>query len=130
MTEGKVLGIGGVFVRSQDPAALAAWYRDYLGIGVTESGKPTPDGAWTWRQEAGDTVFAMFAQDSDYFAADRQVMLNFRVSGLDALVERLMAAGIAVERNADWDHPDVGCFARIHDPEGNPVELWESPAQN
>ena len=33
---------------------------------------------------------------------------------------------------AEWDAtPEIGRFARIHDPEGNPIELWEpasSPA--
>lgn len=125
---GRVLGIGGVFIRARDHAALAAWYRDMLGIAATCSGEPTPDGEWTWKQEAGDTVFAAFAADTDYFPADKQVMLNFRVAGLDDLVERLEAAGVAAERRAEWDHPDVGRFARIHDPEGNAVELWEPPA--
>ncbi len=70
-------------------------------------------------------MFAAFAQDSDYFAADRQFMLNFRVSDLDALIAALSTAGVAVITKADWDMPGVGRFSRIHDPEGNPVELWE-----
>ena len=70
----------------------------------------------------------MFARGSDYFPVEKQVMLNFRVAGLDALAVRLAAAGVAVERRAEWDHPEVGRFARITDPEGNPVELWEPPA--
>jgi hypothetical protein len=76
MAEGKVLGIGGLFVRSADPAALAAWYRDYLGIAATESGQPTPDGEWVWMQDAGPTVFAGFKNDTDYWQAERQVMLK------------------------------------------------------
>ena len=123
MSDGKVLGIGGVFLRSGNPAQLAAWYRDQLGFNATESGQPTPDGEWTWMQDAGHTVFAAFAQDSDYFAADRQVMLNLRVSGLEPLVARLDAAGIAVSHREEMD--GVGRFARIHDCDGNPVELWE-----
>jgi predicted enzyme related to lactoylglutathione lyase len=55
-------------------------------------------------------------------------MLNLRVAGLDGLLAGLRAAGIAVETRADWDSPETGRFARIHDPEGNPVELWEPPA--
>ena len=55
-------------------------------------------------------------------------MLNLRVEGLDELATQLLAAGIAVERRAEWDMPGVGRFARIHDPEGNPIELWEPDA--
>ncbi|MCB2067409.1 MAG: VOC family protein [Erythrobacter sp.] len=123
MTDGRVLGIGGLFIRSADPARLAAWYRDHLGIAATESGQPTPDGEWVWMQAAGPTVFAAFAADSDYFAADRQVMLNLRVEGIDALVERLEAAGVAISHREAMD--GVGSFARVHDCDGNPVELWE-----
>ena len=52
-------------------------------------------------------------------------MLNLRVAGLNEMLERLRAAGIGVTTNPDWDMPGVGRFARIHDPEGNPIELWE-----
>lgn len=120
---GKVLGIGGVFLRSPDPARLAAWYRDQLGIAATQSGQPTPDGEWVWMQQAGPTVFAAFAADSDYWQSERQTMLNLRVAGLDEIVARLEAAGIAVSHREEME--GVGRFARIHDCDGNPVELWE-----
>ena len=112
-----VLGIGGLFFRARDPAALTAWYETHLLPGVA---------AFNWHQEAGQTVFSPFKQDSDYFAADKQFMLNLRVAGLDDLIARLRAAGIAVETRAEWDG-DYGRFARIHDPEGNPIELWQPP---
>lgn len=126
MTEGKVLGIGGVFLRSQDPARLAAWYREHLGFVATEAGQADPDGNWIWAQEAGDTVFAAFRADSDYWQAERQVMLNLRVAGLDALLARLTAAGIEIGRRDDMH--GIGRFARIHDCDGNPIELWEQPS--
>ncbi|AVO38833.1 VOC family protein [Pukyongiella litopenaei] len=110
-----VTGIGSVFFRADNPETLAGWYRDRLGIDLAGG---------AWMQQAGPTVFAPFPRDSDYFAADRPVMLNFRVSDLDAMIADLRAAGVAVETRPDWDSA-VGRFARIHDPEGNPVELWE-----
>jgi len=66
-----------------------------------------------------------YPRDGDYFAPDHQWMLNLRVDGLDALMAALEAAGIEVTTNPDWDLPGVCRFARIHDPEGNGVELWE-----
>jgi predicted enzyme related to lactoylglutathione lyase len=113
-----VEGIGGFFFRAADPAALEAWYRDHLGIGA--------DGM-IWQQSAGPTVFAPFEANTDYFAADRRWMLNLRVSGLDELLAALSAAGIAIVTNPEWNTPETGRFARIHDPEGNPIELWEPP---
>jgi len=113
----RVLGIGGLFFRARDPAALTEWYETHLMPGTA---------AHNWQQEAGQTVFSPFSQDSTYFAADKQFMLNLRVEGIDALIEKLRASGIAVETRAEWDG-DYGRFARIHDPEGNPIELWQPP---
>lgn len=113
----RVLGIGGLFFRAKDPAALTAWYETHLLPGVA---------AYNWKQEAGQTVFSPFRQDSDYFAVDKQFMLNLRVEGIDDLIAKLRAAGITVETRAEWDG-DYGRFARIHDPEGNPIELWQPP---
>ncbi len=123
MAEGKVLGIGGLFIRSADPGKLAQWYRDHLGIAATQSGQPTPDGEWVWMQQAGPTVFAAFEAGSDYWQGQRQMMLNLRVEGLDALLARLGASGVEISHREQMD--GVGSFARIHDCDGNPVELWE-----
>ncbi|MEM9523243.1 MAG: VOC family protein [Pseudomonadota bacterium] len=114
----QVTGIGGVFFRARDPEGLMTWYRTHLGI---------EDFARTiWRQGAGPTVFAPFAADTDYFPADRQWMINFRVADLDGLIVRLEGEGIAVEQRDEWNGT-AGRFARIHDPEGNPIELWQPP---
>lgn len=117
-----VTGIGGLFFRASDPKALGAWYLEHLGVGAAE-------GAWVWDQQAGPTVFQPFKADSDYFPADKQTMLNLRVDDLDGLTASLKAAGIEVITKPEWNAmPEVGRFARIHDPEGNPVELWEPAA--
>jgi glyoxylase I family protein len=120
---GQVTGIGGVFFRSPDPDRFAAWYRDHLGFVVTAAGSADPDGNWVWSQQAGDTVYAAFPAATDYWPADRQVMINLRVSGLPALLARLEAAGIAISERVDME--GVGQFARIHDCDGNPLELWQ-----
>ena len=112
---GRVTGIGGVFFRAEDPKALAEWYTRHLGVTIEDF----------WPQEAGNAVLAPFKADTDYWSTDKQWMINFRVSALADLVERLQAAGIAVERRAEWDSPGSGRFARIVDPEGNAIELWE-----
>lgn len=118
----KVTGVGGFFFRAKDPKALAAWYAEHLGVA-------SEDGCAPWRQAAGYTVFAPFAEDTDYFGRPEQAwMLNFRVDDLDGMIGQLQAAGISVETRPDeWDGPH-GRFARIHDPEGNPIELWEPGA--
>jgi predicted enzyme related to lactoylglutathione lyase len=115
-----VNGIGGLFFRARDPDALKQWYCAHLGVGCGEWGM--------WDQQAGTTVFSPFPNDTDYFPADRQWMINLRVEGLDELLAKLRDAGIEVITKPEWDDPSVGRFARIHDPESNPIELWEPPA--
>ena len=73
-------------------------------------------------------MFAPFDATTDYFPADKQFMLNLRVRDLNGLLGQLEAAGIAVTTKPEWNDPATGRFARIHDPEGNPIELWEPPA--
>lgn len=100
--------------------ALAEWYDRHLGVGNFKKS--------IWRQEAGLTVFVPFSHNTDYFGrTEQQWMINFRVEDLDAAIVDLEASGIRVETRAEWDS-DVGRFARIHDPEGNPIELWELSA--
>ena len=112
-----VTGVGGLFFRAKDPEALGRWYREHLGV-VLEGGAP-------WDQAAGPTVIVPFAADTDYFPAAKQWMVNYRVTELDELLAGLRAAGVEVRTDPDWDSPEVGRFARIQDPEGNPIELWE-----
>jgi predicted enzyme related to lactoylglutathione lyase len=115
-----VTGIGGIFFRAHDPEALADWYRTHFGIGVEPYGQ--------WSQGAGPTVFMPFPADTDYFRAGKQWMLNLRVDDLAGLLKTLRASDVEVVTNPEWDTPETGRFARVHDPEGNQVELWEPPS--
>lgn len=124
-----VLGMGGLFFRARNPTALADWYRTHLNVGGGCTAAPDAKAnEWVWQTLGGPMVFAPFKADSDYFAADKAFMINFRVSDLDGLLAHLRAADIAIITKPEWDDPTVGRFARIHDPEGNGIELWEPPA--
>jgi len=111
----RVTGIGGVFFRARDPKALGQWYQEHLGVSVVPP---------SWNQEAGPTAFAPFPEKTNYFGdSTKQWMLNFRVRDLDSMTRQLETAGIAVKVDPTT-YPN-GRFARIHDPEGNPIELWQ-----
>ncbi len=116
----KVSGIGGLFFRARDPKALGEWYETNLGVKRVPDNYDEPP----WSQEAGHTVFAPFSQDTEYFGRpEQQWMINFRVRDLDAMVAQLEAAGNQVE--VDPENYPNGRFALVHDPEGNPIQLWE-----
>ena len=116
-----VVGIGGVFFRANDPKALQEWYAKHLGVVV--------DYASPWVPQPGPTLFMPFPADTDHIPADKQWMINFRVTEIEKLISALRDAGIEVTTNPEWDTPETGKFARVHDPEGNAVELWEEPVE-
>jgi glyoxylase I family protein len=119
----RVTGIGGLFFRAKNPTSLAEWYQTQLGIDLV----PADYAQKPWSQAAGPTIFAPFPQDSDYFGDnDKQSMINFRVGNLNALAEQLRGAGIHV--TVDPEKYPNGRFARLCDPEGNPIQLWEPAA--
>ncbi len=117
----RVTGIGGVFFRARDPHALAAWYRDHLGVpvqaGQTFAGFPAGD-------SAAQTVWSVFPVDTEYFGPGHgELMINYRVRDLDALLAQLRAAGAGVDDRIE--EYDYGRFGWATDPEGNRFELWE-----
>ena len=119
---GRITGVGGVFFRSPDPKALAAWYRDTLGITVEDWG-----GAALKTDVPGHppvVVWGPFAKDTKHFApSTREFMINFAVDDLDAFLARIAAKGVKPLKRDDSD--PSGRFAWIVDPDGTKVELWQ-----
>ena len=122
----RVTGIGGIFFKSRDPAALGAWYREHLGLDVTDWG----GAVFEWGgpgSEKGSTIWSAFKSDTTYLEpGTASFMVNFRVADLDALLAALRAEGCNVE--ARTEESEQGRFGWVIDPEGNKVELWEPPA--
>lgn len=124
----RVVGIGGIFFKANDPDALRAWYRRHLGMDIQDWGgmsfpwhtpeKPTPDGV---------TVWTIFPSSSTYFApSTAPFMVNYRVEDLGAVIAALREEGCAVDEKTE--ESDFGKFGWVMDPEGNRIELWEPPA--
>ncbi len=116
----RVTGIGGLFFRARDPAALGQWYQEHLGVTLT----PSSYEELPWQQEAGPSGISPFPEMTDYFGDPKRAwMVNFWVQDLDAMTAQLRAAGVAVDIDPQ-EYPN-GRFARLRDPEGNPIELWQ-----
>jgi predicted enzyme related to lactoylglutathione lyase len=118
--------VGGVFVRSKDPKALSAWYRDVLGITLE------PWGGASLRYDAPGhppvVVWSPFPQATDYMApSTREFMIDFAVDDLNAILARLKEKGVPVIKRDDSD-PN-GRFAWIMDPDGTKIELWQPKAK-
>jgi catechol 2,3-dioxygenase-like lactoylglutathione lyase family enzyme len=130
-----ITGIGGVFLFARDTDRLADWYVRHLGFSLepmSEDGGPA-----TYFQEIFcrdlenpqlklQTVFAIMPSKEDLGLQRDQVMINYRVDDLDALVLQLNEAGIETGPvSVEFDGQGQGKFSRMSDPEGNRIELWE-----
>lgn len=125
----KVIGIGGIFFKAQNPEQLMDWYDKHLGIkfqhGYIE---------FKWANEPrnkapGSTTLSIFKEDSKYFdPGNKLYMINFRVADLRGLLEELHESGIVVSKDEEIEEADYGKFGWCVDPEGNKIQLWE-PAE-
>jgi predicted enzyme related to lactoylglutathione lyase len=121
----RVTGIGGIFFKAKDPAALQAWYKRHLGIDVQVWG----GAAFTWTDAegkpfAGTTIWSV--GKGEQFAPGTTFMVNYRVDDVHALVKVLREEGCNVLDKVD--DSEYGKFGWVIDPEGNKVELWQPPA--
>ena len=117
----RVVGVGGIFFKANDPQKLAAWYRDVLGVPLDPQGHAM----FTTEGDPGPgLVWSPFAKDTTYFEPSRApFMINFRVRDLGAMLAQLRAAGATVDEKVQEE--PYGKFGWAMDPEGNRIELWE-----
>lgn len=118
----KVLGVGGVFFKSNDSAKLGEWYKEWLGIPAD------PNYGASFQPDAmpagGLTVWAPFKLDTDYFdPSPSSFMINLVVDNLDEALAQVQEGGAEVVGEI-MDEP-YGKFGWFIDPDGNKVELWE-----
>ncbi|MFD2367705.1 VOC family protein [Pseudoduganella sp. GCM10020061] len=116
----KVLGFGGMFFKSPDPAALMAWYQRHLGLDNGGYAVLAPSAM----PPGGATVFAAFKADSDKFApTTREFMFNLVVDDLEGALKQVQEGGATLVDEVVSD--EIGSFGWFMDPDGNKVELWQ-----
>ena len=122
----KVLGLGGIFFKSDDPEALGEWYKKWLGVPID-----FPHGAIlpTIRlPEKSYSVWARFEKDTDYFdPSTKPFMFNLVVDDVDGALQQVKEGGAEVV--GEIEDSEYGRFGRFIDPEGNKVELWKPPTE-
>jgi predicted enzyme related to lactoylglutathione lyase len=123
MTE-TVLGLGGVFLKAEDPARLAAWYAEALGVATQDYGGTFVTQFPLAAGSDGYAVWSIFPKSATYFPGT--TMVNFRVRDLDAMLAQLRAHGAEVDERVE--DSEYGRFGWVTDPEGNRIELWQPAA--
>ena len=123
----RVTGIGGIFFKARDAARLREWYREHLGLAVTDWGGVSFEGREARPGERQtSTIWSVFDGDTRYLEPSTSpFMINYRVDDLDGVLAALRAEGCEVE--ARIEESEFGRFGWVMDPEGNKVELWEPP---
>jgi len=127
----RVIGIGGVFFKANEPKKLAAWYKKHLGLEVEDWGGAVfreATGADLKPKRQSHIVWSPFEPGTEYFnPSQKPFMINYRVHDLDALLAQLRTEGVEVDPKTEKS--DFGYFGWIMDPEGNRIELWEPPVE-
>ena len=113
--------IGGVFFRARDPEALTAWYAEHVGVPVQ------PDGYVVFTDSRNAHVWSPFKDDTDYWPAEKQAMVNFTVP-TSMRCSRSSARPASRSDEHVEELEGIGRFGWAVDPEGNRFELWE-PAE-
>ncbi|HUE44532.1 MAG TPA: VOC family protein [Candidatus Sulfotelmatobacter sp.] len=116
----KVTGLGGAFLRVNDPKALYAWYETHLGVSAKGGFIMFPQ-----EELRGYSLVSFFTKSSDHFPVTQPAMLNLQVDDLDGVLEKLRAAGANVDPKVE--DSEYGKFGWFADPEGNRVELFQPP---
>ncbi|MFT4704500.1 MAG: hypothetical protein ACI81R_002205 [Bradymonadia bacterium] len=134
-------GVGGVFLFSEDPKALAEWYASNFGF--TFSGAESVYQMMVYLDPEEPTRQCNFhfaimkakvpvprravpnpePAEAEEMYGDQPMMLNLRVRSLDDAAAHLATNGVTIIRRDDLDY---GKFAWARDLDGNRVELYES----
>jgi len=119
----RVLGIGGVFCRSDNPAELADWYKKWLGLEIDSSYMGTSFKLGEMPAKAF-TVFAIFDRSTEYFdPSGQEYMINLIVDDLDEALSQVGEGGARI--TGDIVEEEFGRFGWFIDPDGNKIELWQ-----
>jgi len=123
--KGRVIGIGGIFFKSQNPKQLKEWYSNNLGMKTDDYGT-----LFEFRksEEPFDKAYLQwspFNEKTTYFQpSNKEFMINYRVENIELLIEDLKKNGVRILDTLETY--DYGKFIHILDPEGNKIEFWEA----
>jgi len=121
---GKIIGLGGVFVKSKDKPRLSQWYQETFDIKMEDWGTTFQISEI---KNEDIQVFSVFPDNTKYLNEGQSYMINWMVDDLDGLLEKLTTKNINVLGS---ESSEFGKFAWINDLDGNKLELWEPPKSN
>ena len=125
--EPKVIGIGGILFKSNNPDKTKKWYQENLGLPTDQWGTMFKSRDIDKPDQVNYLQWSPFDKKTDYFdPSKKEFMINYRVQNIEEFVKVLKDKEITVlDEITEYD--GIGKFVHILDPEGNKIELWEPP---
>ncbi|MFZ1789540.1 MAG: VOC family protein [Saprospiraceae bacterium] len=121
---GKIIGIGGIFFKTQDPTTTKNWYNKNMGISIDDWGAPFVQKKVSSPSDFSFLQWSPMPSNTNYFFGDdQQFMINYRVINIEELVNKLKDAGCEILD--EMQSFEYGKFIHIRDVDGNAIELWE-----
>jgi len=122
--KGRVIGIGGIFFKSENPQKTKEWYARNLGLVTDAYGSSFESRNTNKPEEINYLQWSPFKEDTTYFEpSQKEFMINYRVENLVDLVEELKSNGVTIcDKIESFDY---GKFVHILDADGHKIELWE-----
>ena len=123
-TTPRVIGIGGIFFISENPAETKVWYENNLGMITDDYGSVFEFRNAKNPNEINYLRWSIFQNNSDYFSPSKKsFMINYRVQNIRGLITKLQKNGATIlDTISTYEY---GKFVHLLDPEGNKIELWE-----
>ena len=125
--EPKVIGIGGIFFKTDNPEKTKEWDQENLGLPTDQWGTMFKSRDIDKPDQVNYLQWSPFDKKTDYFdPSKKEFMINYRVQNIEEFVKVLKDKEITVlDEITEYD--GIGKFVHILDPEGNKIELWEPP---
>ena len=123
--EPKVIGVGGIFFKTDNPEKTKEWYQENLGLPTDQWGTMFKSRDIDKPDQVNYLQWSPFDKKTDYFdPSKKEFMINYRVQNIEEFVKVLKDKDITVlDEITEYD--GIGKFVHILDPEGNKIELWE-----
>lgn len=115
--------LAAVIVESPDSEALAAFYRDVVGVKDLESNDDHGSQPPHYECELGDVHFAIYPAQGEVGNGASRVRLAFAVPSMEDFIKNCEAHGVACPQPIE--ERGFGRMATIRDPDGNVVHLTE-----
>jgi predicted enzyme related to lactoylglutathione lyase len=118
-----IQGIGCIIIFANEPAKLANWYSNVLGIKTSyDEAENLYHGVLVNLTTGARVEFGIRQSHVALASEHHAVVINYYVDDLESAIDRIRSQQVHVEAATVQGS---GRFTHMSDPEGNVIQLWE-----